>query len=403
MGKMQQVVFLLSFVVVCPVLKAEEPDPFRAFNDIHKPVMSYDSYEALRILSADKEPYCTTVPSICLYNQALATVCAINGYRLDSIPVYEYIGGTAKRPEPQANEYADTVDLSEYTVFPAAAYIVNRAGNESVLMMNESHTRPQSRLLMKNMLDGLYRQGYRCLCVEALGYQPEAYRDLKNIMDGGYYTKEPCYMELMRHALSLGYKIYGYEAIKDDYEISRNRDSMQAVHLRDIRTANGNCKMIVWAGHAHIFKSQARSLYNYFKTLTGITPLSVDQTWFRERASRQSEMPVYTAFFDKYPERREPVVLEGLQSEKADISILTPRLRYVRGRADYLLEKGRRKLKKIKIEVPSVVKVYYKNEYEKYGEQCTPVDILIAETAGPHDYYLAVPRKGKFTVVRKEL
>ena len=402
MEKVFRFILFLSFMAVCPALKAQEPNPFQAFDDIKQSIMSYDSYEALRILRLNRAAYCTTLPGTCYYNQALATAYALNGYKLDSIPQYEYIGVRGTLPEPAGDIAADTVDLSLYTPFPAKEYIVNRAKDEQILLMNESHTRPQSRLMLKEMLEGLYRAGYRCLCLEALGYQKEEYADLKNIMDGGFYTKEPCYMEFVRHALTLGYKIYGYETVGDDYKMGNNRDSIMAVHLRDIRAANGNCKMIVWAGHGHVFKSWDRGLYNYFKNLTGVTPLSVDQTLYTQRPYRQNEKPVYMAFFDKYPREREPVVLEGLQGKEADIYVLTPRLRYVRGRADYLLEGGWRKLKKITVETPSVVKVYYEDEYRKYGEKCTPVDILVAETDVPGDYYLAVPRKGKFTIIRKE-
>lgn len=396
---MKKTISLLLFLGF--ILPTFAQNPAQAFDDIKEPIMNYDSYKALKILRSGKTNYTSLPYGLHYYNQALATAYTMNCYNSDSILVAEYTGSTGREPQ-QGTKNVDTIDLSSYKVLPAIDYIINRSKNQAVLMINESHTRAQSRLFLKSILADLYKSGYRSLCVEALNYQPQEYRDIKEIMDSGYYTKEPCYAEIMRRALELGFTIYGYEATLDDYKISNNRDSLQAVHLRDIALSNPeSAKMIVYAGHGHIFKSKSRSMYNYFKTLTGITPLTVDQTMYIERSAQIYENPYYIALFNNRPNVNGILVLDGIQSGDADIYTFTPRINYINGRPDYILENDLRKLKKVKVQEPTVLKAYYRDEYAKYAEKCTPVDIIVAEKSG--EYFLAIPKRGKFIIIESKL
>lgn len=368
--------YLLILVIALKCMTISAQNRMQPYDDIQKYVMTYDYNGALNILRSGKSQYLSAPQGVNYYYQALATVYALNGLVSDSLLKYEFIGLTGRDPQ-NGTKRSDTINISSYNICNAKELIIKSAKNEQVLMINESHLRPSNRLFMKSLLEQLRNSGYTNFCVEALEYNSSKYDDIKSIMDLGFYTKEPCYAEMMREALRLGFNIYGYEATPSDYKSSNNRDSIQAVHLRDITRANDG-KTIIYAGYGHTSKTSKSSMYNYFKNLSGVTPLSVNQTTFIERPSRKHENVLYIALWENYPDIREPMAIANIE-KTGDICTFTPRLKYIENRPDYLLENGDRRLRKIKVKGPSLIKAYYNAEFSKYGEQCVPVDITISD------------------------
>src|SRR4029450_7978201 len=88
--------------------------------------------------------------------------------------------------------------------------------------------------------------------------QTRGYPTLKT----GGYTAEPVYADLVRTALSLGYKVTPYECEDSPYPQNDNpieamnvREQGQAKNLKErILDNDSNAKIIVHAGFSHIYK-----------------------------------------------------------------------------------------------------------------------------------------------------
>jgi len=158
------------------------------------------------------------------------------------------------------------------------ALIKNIAKNQ-VVMFNEAHVYPRQRYLISSLLDTLYKLNFRVLALEALFEEPTGDKIFPNLQSG-FYVREPQMANLIRHAQSLGFRIVSYE---DTLENSKGREIMEAENLFN-RTLKKNPaeKIIVLAGVQHIeenpMSDKKRWMASYFKEISGVDPLSINQT-----------------------------------------------------------------------------------------------------------------------------
>lgn len=191
--------------------------------------------------------------------------------------------------------------LKSSTVVNAKDYILEKTKDRQLLIINESHHRPEHRLFTANMLEGLYAQGYRYLGMEALFSNqhheftkyPENpfYLGDTTIMERGYplmnasagtYVKEPQFGNLIRRALDLGFQLFAYE------KNGKGRELGQAKNIARIFEQDEGAKVIVHCGYGHIKENlivektdkRGPKMAACLKQLTGIDPLTVDQTFY---------------------------------------------------------------------------------------------------------------------------
>src|SRR4029450_6020500 len=114
-------------------------------------------------------------------------------------------------------------------------------------------------------------------------------RGYPTLMTGGY-TAEPVYADLVRTALSLGYKVTAYECDDSPSQQTDNpipamniREQGQAKNLKE-RILDGDpaAKIIVHAGYAHIAKKlqsgrqgELKWMALAFQELTGVEPFCI--------------------------------------------------------------------------------------------------------------------------------
>ena len=118
----------------------------------------------------------------------------------------------------------------------------------------------------------------------------------------GYYSNEPLFGEILREARRLGYTLVPYEAIGATSQDAR--ETGQATNLRDrIFRDHPDARVLVHAGYSHIDESGtlggAKPMAVRFRELTGIDPLTVDQTTMREHATRDRERGEYRHVVDR--------------------------------------------------------------------------------------------------------
>lgn len=170
---------------------------------------------------------------------------------------------------------------------PAADYIVSQATTRQVIMINEAHQVPKHRLLTMNLLEKLYRSGFRYLCVEALDDDSTLINFGFPTINSGFYTAEPGMGNLIKKAINLGYKVVPYES--DDDTDDNPRYPAYAQNIREVNQANNinkilikdpGAKILVHAGHGHIWERGTNLIYmaEYFKNLAHIDPLTINQS-----------------------------------------------------------------------------------------------------------------------------
>jgi hypothetical protein len=156
------------------------------------------------------------------------------------------------------------------------AAILTQTQQRQVVMFNEEHTQPRGRWLVGSLLPALYQQGFRYLALEALeaadsaGLRQRGYP----VATSGFYTNEPHFGNLIRRARQLGFQVVAYDAMSADRERDQARNLL-AVTLGPHPLA----QVVVLAGHGHINEnSTAQTMATWVHKLTGIDPLTIEQT-----------------------------------------------------------------------------------------------------------------------------
>lgn len=175
----------------------------------------------------------------------------------------------------------------------------------------------------------------------------------------GYYTDEPVFGEVVREALRLGYVLVPYEATAaqqdtaDGHTPQQRRDSLQARNLYEavIRRDPG-AKVLVHAGYSHVLERASPTwspMALYFRKMSGIDPVTVDQTRLSERSAPAYEHPAYRAAIAAGLLAGAPIVLRDSAGRPyapadfaVDVQVLSPRTTYTGGRPTWMALRGAR-------------------------------------------------------------
>jgi chloramphenicol 3-O-phosphotransferase len=164
-----------------------------------------------------------------------------------------------------------------------SASIAGIVNNAQLVLMNESHSKVQTRASIIEMLPALKAAGYTHLALEALapsivenqlrddGLQSRGY--VRDDPKAGFYLREPIYAELVRTALALGFTLVSYES--EDTEHAK-REAQQADHIGNWLKSNPRSRLVVIAGYSHIWK-QDGWMADLLSKQGGISLVSLDQ------------------------------------------------------------------------------------------------------------------------------
>lgn len=251
---------------------------------------------------------------------------------------------------PEARE--GTLGLDTLEARDAVEAIVALARTHRVIFLNEAHHVPRHRALALALLPRLRELGFAWLAVETLSDQDSALNTRGYaVHTSGYYSNEPVFGELLRQASRLGYRLVPYEPTAAPSQDARELG--MATNLRDrIFARDSNARVLVYAGYAHINEAGllggAKPMAVQFRELTGIDPLSVDQTTMREHVDRAKEIPGYRRITG-WAGREQPFVLVGRGGNPVsvrpgvnDLTVWTPPARIREGRPAWLWEVGHR-------------------------------------------------------------
>ncbi|MES2372982.1 MAG: hypothetical protein V4557_10410 [Bacteroidota bacterium] len=316
------------------------------------------------------------------------------------------------KPTGLTKEYLDTLTKvdGEFAYIDARKYILSKAKNNRVVMINEAHDKPAHRAFTASLLEELYQQGFRYLAMEMLSnYRRTAITKLDAYT--GYFTSEPIAGELIRKALELGYTLVPYEDTARNHTVNQ-REYAQAENLANfIKTHDTTAKILVHAGYGHIRKGASGDfipMAAYFKIISGIEPLTIDQTKMTE-SDMNGFMPlVYDTWIRKHPTVSPMIALENnkpfdvLGTHLYDMYVIHPPTKYMNGRPTWVAMNGWRKETPVAPAFRSTffVQAYYENEYAASSELSVPADqTYIAAQNGVYYLYL---RKGKYKLVFRD-
>lgn len=158
-------------------------------------------------------------------------------------------------------------------------FIIEKASNTSLIMINENHFYPSHRMLLTTLLPKLQAAGFSYLAMEAItpGQEKKLNNGEEITFNTGFYTREQRFGDLIRTAQRLGIEIVSYEGM------GKNREINQADNLyNNTFKKDPAAKVIVFAGISHILEKPdsrgRRWMAAVFKEKYQIDPLTFSQT-----------------------------------------------------------------------------------------------------------------------------
>jgi len=328
-----------------------------------------------------------------------------------------FVTGLANTPPAQPTD-ADKSDLSKLSpaeLRDALPEIVERARHTSIVILNEEHQAPRDRAFALEVARALRPLGYSILAIEGLHSSADAAereRKAKLIADSGYmrhdtgvYTNDPVFAAFVRQSLGLGYRpvVYDFIAPKGAPRVAdriARRDQGEADNLiESIFSKAPKAKVLIYLGYSHAAEKPLDGnawLAARLKKMTGIDPLTIDQTTLSPSAFGSSNRGLYAALKTRISTHSvvpvlggEPVTFGSLEAA-VDLQVAHPPLHLIRGRPDWLFAMGRSPLEvppKLRPQTGRVlVQAFMTNE----DADAVPVDQVVV-TAGRKPPPLSVP------------
>ena len=281
-----------------------------------------------------------------------------------------------------------------YEAGPAAAVILSMAKSRKAVFFNEAHSAPITRTLTIELLAKLRAEGFNYFAAETL-YDSD--HDLNKrgypTPKSGFYINEPLYGEMVRTALKLGFKVVAYDVENAGEGDARERAGAQ--RLARVFKQDPHARLVVDAGFAHVQKSGkylgGSSMGEFFHKLSGIDPLTIEQTMLIQHARPDQDHPYYLAVMQAlHPQQ--PIVFVAadgktwtLKPGQYDMSVFYPESASTKARPDWLALNGLRVPYAVGSELcnghfPCLIQAFYANE----GDDAVAADRTVLNTVDPN-------------------
>ncbi|HEX4481296.1 MAG TPA: hypothetical protein VH082_10835 [Rudaea sp.] len=264
-----------------------------------------------------------------------------------------------------------------YTLKPAADVIVEMAKTRRAVFFNEAHSAPITRTLTIELLPKLRELGYNYFAAETLydtdhELQKRGYATPKS----GFYVNEPLYGEMIHTALRLGFKVIPYDVENAGAGDLRERAGAERLY-QEVFKKDPTAKLIVNAGFAHVQKTgkylRGSSMGEFFKQISGIDPLTIEQTMMIQHGRSNQDHPYYAAIVQhlKLTQPSVFVAADGkpwtLKPDKYDMSVVFPTYQVIKQRPNWLVLNGERVAYSLGSEIcrnqyPCLIEAFYSGE-----------------------------------------
>ncbi len=271
--------------------------------------------------------------------------------------------------------------------------VAELAKGRKAIFLNEAHNVPITRTLTAELLPRLRAEGFTYFAAETL-YESDVDALRKRgypVPATGFYTMEPIAAEMVRSAIKLGFKIVTYESEKpgngDVREYAQAKNLYERVFKQDPAA-----RLVVNAGYAHIQENGrylgGQSMAQHFRRLSGIDPLTIEQTMLIDHPPGTENHPYYTAVMAALHPTA-PIVFENkdgtpwtLKPRAYDVSVFFPPDQVREGRPTWLDLGGLRKPYSVsgtscQNAYPCLVEARYASE----GEDAIPADRMVLDAS----------------------
>lgn len=318
--------------------------------------------------------------------------------------LYSYIGEYQKALEVWDNKRNHIANYpiinNKFKAVSAIDYIENKAKTEQIIIINEAHYQPYHRVFTKMLLQKLYNQGFRYFSAETLTHFDTLRLNKSKfpILTSGYYTTEPCYGNLIREALKIGFKVFAYETNVLDTSENKieKREQEQAKNIKKILDQDSNAKIFIHCGFGHLTEwciIEPKLMGCLIREYTGINPYTIDQVCNTERYSRKSETPFYksvnnidyslSTFYKSNNIIDYSIFIDSndnVLNEKNlyDLAVFLPRTKYINGRPNWMFDNERKaySVDSISDTYPCLIKAYIENEFNQKVNKGIPYDVI---------------------------
>jgi hypothetical protein len=282
---------------------------------------------------------------------------------------------------------------SDAQVADAAETIARLALGHRVVIVNEAHHVGQTRAIFLDLLPKLRQQGFDWYCAETFDASdvPRLRQQGYPVRKTGVYTREPLFGEVVRSASRLGYSPCAYEC--EGTGGQQARETGQAENLAKLLREHPDARVLVHAGYGHaredITVADAKPMAAELTRLTGIDPLTVDQTTFGAVATQPLEYPAYRALLARLGgATRASVFLDGagspwsLEPAAYDISVILPAPPASHGRAGWLWQiEGKQVVASFDADCTGHYPCAIEARHAGESDDAVPADIVVREAA----------------------
>jgi hypothetical protein len=234
--------------------------------------------------------------------QELSTALAILGRQREAraIPLL---------PDEVGHELCGSPDTPDsdppFVVTPWREAMTKIAAEQRLVLMMEAHTVTEHRAWIEQTLASFRAAGFTYYFAEAIS-EPGSTLKSRGYPTSrtGSYTLDPRFGNLVRTAIRLGFEVGGYDLSESDYD---RREEHQAATLAARFASRPDTRMVVHAGHGHIFKHEVRHVGRYMASRlwekTGVEPFTIWQL------SNKLPNDVYRRLIHQIGPITEPVML----------------------------------------------------------------------------------------------
>jgi len=309
-------------------------------------------------------------------------------------------------------------DLSQDRAEDALAAILREAATRQIVILNEAHHVPMHRAFSMRLARELRKIGFEYLACEAFtrGVDPNA-----GVVDrrSGAYLQDPVFAEFIREARRDGWKLVAYEANVDASvhgpERIRQREQEQARNLvEQVLARQPQARIFIHVGYGHALKTpqplgqggdSVLWMAGDLKRLTGIDPLSIDQSRTYAHPDPARELSSYRAALALH-DGSEPFVLRKADGSTrllqfapgaVDLQVIHPPQVLVEGRPAWLATWAQRRPFRIPdawLPVQGRRLIYA--VHQGYPAEATPADIVIVEAGKTAPALMLPPGQFRF-------
>ena len=217
-------------------------------------------------------------------------------------------------PEHAAPAQAIEFDAIQHGVAEdAITAIVQAAKSRQIVILNEAHHVPMHRAFAMLLARELSKIGYTYMACETFDPargSPLSHRYVSEA--SGTFSKESVYGNFLRDALQSNWKFIAYEPEKDPREFNMAKNITDQIFRQDPKA-----KVFIYAGYGHGMKfplaqsdDDKSHMAAQLKKLTGLEPLSIDQTVMYEHFDTKAQHDLYRAALARHGKAK-PFVLKS--------------------------------------------------------------------------------------------